>query len=171
MFKSKWIMALALAACAFLLVTPVNAKNKVTKPFKIQGTAIVQILSVTPPPGALFCTLAKETGEATHLGKYQAEGNGVFTLSSTGSSQGHYAKSIYTAANGDEMWVEADIYDVNTDAVAGTCAFKMKAKIIGGTGRFDGATGELDELSAIGDYDTAKGIIKFSYRASGTITF
>jgi hypothetical protein len=157
MLKSKWSIALAFLACALFLATNVNAKNNpMARPFMIKGSGIVQMLDGGK-------TLVTETGTATHLGKYTATGNGQFDS----PIHGFYEKSVYIAANGDELWLKGDAYILSFTATE--CIFTMDFEIIGGTGRFDGATGKPDPVTVTGDVSAAG--ITYSYITTGTITY
>jgi len=158
MLKSKWNMVLVLLACALLLPVTMSCKYPLKLPFAIQGNGKVQMLGGGQ-------TQVSETGIATYIGKYSAIGNGVFS----DATHGHYAKSVYTAANGDELWFTGDVSVISftTDK----CTFTMNFKIIGGTGCFDGAVGDLNPVTVTGDFDPVAGKITYSYCNKGTITF
>jgi len=147
MFKLKWIMALAILTCVILLPATANAKDQQTRPFTIRGD-----VTVTSDFATYYYAWA--TGIATHIGNYA----------------GDAPVPGLTAANGDELyWTETVIGDLS--------AFKMVFTIIGGTGRFKGASGSFSSdyvtptVNADPSHPSGGLIITFSYSASGTITY
>lgn len=132
----------------------------VTVPMHISGGYLV--VSETAPPPAPCQVLLDATieGTATHLGHFTGVGSTCVLAGwppaadaappFTPPGPPPYATVLFsnprwtlTAANGDELWLEA------RDAVAvfsltdGSARARGVHGIIGGTGRFDGATGEL----------------------------
>ena len=97
----------------------------VARPFKgsAQGYITAQI-----PPNGLFLEMS---GQATHLGEFTREEYAY--LGADGSVVGTI---VFTAANGDELWVVIDGAFTSATDVEGLYI------IAGGTGRFQGATGE-----------------------------
>ena len=93
------------------------------------------------------------TGHATHLGLFTADaslfphGDGKFSATVT-----------FTAANGDQLFLIAEGAFTSPTSVVGT------ATITGGTGRFEGATGDADfmDITSIVLVDqTFEGTIQF----------
>jgi hypothetical protein len=146
MLKSRWNIALVLAACALLLPATLSAKKQVTRPFAIRGDVTV----------ILAPYYASATGVATHIGKY----------SSSAEVQG---KAILIAANGDELYWDETVSDV-TYPEPGKMSFTMVFTITGGTGRFAGASGSFGPVTVTVDLSTYP-VLYFSYSASGTITY
>jgi hypothetical protein len=97
----------------------------VARPFKgwAEGYITAQI-----PPNGLFLEMS---GGATHLGKFTREEYAY--LGADGSVTGTI---VFTAASGDELWVEIDGAFTSATDVEG------RYIITGGTGRFRYATGE-----------------------------
>ena len=98
-------------------------------------------------------------GEATHLGHWTNTGTIAFdpidpvTLVASGDV-------TFVAANGDELWMEFDgVLDLTTGLGTGTFV------IVGGTGRFAGATG-LTDLEIIQAPDG-----RFAFTLDGTIDY
>jgi hypothetical protein len=100
-------------------------EQPVVRPFK--GAAQGYITGQVPPNG-LFLEME---GEATHLGHFTREEYAY--LGPDGSVTGSI---IFTAANGDELWVAIDGAFASVTDVVG------RYIIVGGTGRFHAATGE-----------------------------
>jgi hypothetical protein len=113
-------------ACALGLPGLISAgDNPVAQPFK--GSAQGYITSQIPPNG-LFLEMS---GQATHLGYFTREEYAY--IGADGSVVGTI---VFTAANGDELWVEIDGMFTSANDVEGRYIIR------GGTGRFQNATGE-----------------------------
>ena len=97
------------------------------RPFK--GYAQGYITAQIPPNGLLL----EMSGEATHLGHFTRKEHAY--LGPDGSVTGSI---VFTAANGDELWVVIDGAFTSATDVEG------RYIIAGGTGRFAHATGEAD---------------------------
>ena len=80
------------------------------------------------PPNGLFLEMS---GKATHLGNFTRE-----EFAFIGADGSVVGTIVFTAANGDELWVEIDGAFTSANDVEGLYI------ITGGTGRFSGATGE-----------------------------
>ena len=106
-------------------VAPRRPARGVARPFKgsAQGYITAQI-----PPNGLFLEMS---GQATDLGQFTREEYAY--LGPDGSVVGTIT---FTAANGDELWVEIDGAFTSATDVEGLYI------IIGGTGRFQNATGQ-----------------------------
>jgi hypothetical protein len=107
-------------------------------------------LTAVEPDGTLRYS---GTGNATHLGLFTADaslfpqGDGAFS-----------ATAVFTAANGDQLFFIAEGEFTSPTTVLGT------ATITGGTGRFEGATGEvvfMDVTSIVHVDQTFEGTIRF----------
>ena len=97
----------------------------VARPFKgsAQGYITAQI-----PPNGLFLEMS---GQATTLGQFTREEYAF--IGPDGSVVGTI---VFTAANGDQLWVEIDGAFTSATDVEGLYT------VTGGTGRFEGATGQ-----------------------------
>jgi hypothetical protein len=124
---------LALAVVAILGLTgPVAAGEQV--PFKgsFEGDVTVR------PAPPLLSVLVDATGNATHLGQFTLD-IPHFVNPANGTAIGTYE---FTAANGDTLI--AEFHGVATPtAMPGVLYIEETATIIGGTGRFAGATGSF----------------------------
>ena len=122
--------------------------NPQPRPFKgyAEGFITGQI-----PPNGLFLEMA---GQATHLGNYTREEYAY--LGAGGSVTGTI---IFTAANGDELWVEIDGAFTSATDVEGFYY------IVGGTGRFQGATGQAHFQAFTPDFHYAEVVF------DGTVTY
>lgn len=114
---------IVLVATGLLTVTArVSAEER---PHKSRGTA--QFVSPTDFIGS---------GEATHLGRYAEAGSARFSPTADPSVLRIDARSVYTAANGDQLHATiSGRLDLQTGAITATVIYA------GGTGRFDDAGG------------------------------
>jgi len=132
-------------------------------PWLIQAT--VATTPAPPPAGCLAYFTSVIEGTATHLGRFTGTGSTCITDQVapdpsppfTPAGPGPYATAQFTnprwtlvAANGDELWLEAP-EAVGVFSLA-NMAFKAQGRqvIVGGTGRFDNATGEA-QVGALND--------------------
>jgi hypothetical protein len=102
-----------------------DGHGPVARPFKGWATGYI---TAQIPPNGLFLEMS---GRATHLGNFTREEYAY--LGADGSVTGTI---VFTAANGDELWVEIDGAFTSATDVEGLYI------ITGGTGRFRCATGE-----------------------------
>jgi hypothetical protein len=107
-----------------------------------------------PPPGrcpddpAFGNVFWIDTGEGTHLGKYRAEcddctyapGAGVPTFFVDG-------RCTVTAANGDQVFATYEGQDTQHNAEV--ISWTAEAEVIGGTGRFEGISGNVTETATV----------------------
>ena len=126
-------------AIIFLLLgsIPVSA---VERPFALNGSGVVTL--ITDESGNLVGALPTGSGTATHLGQWTVTGavkytpvNGV--LKSSGDA-------TLTASNGDKLNFQID---GTLDPVAGVDQGLFH--FVGGTGRFEGASGDANFLVSI----------------------
>lgn len=138
-----------LSACLMLLVgvaAPVGAKSE-PDPQNFAGTASgpLEFLGTQPPrvcPLGITTTVTSIPGRARHLGR--------MSLSSEHCAGfGHLTGGAMTmvAANGDEVFIE---YTVDAPMVP-MAAFTVDVNgtIVGGTGRFDGASGHVEMTGSV----------------------
>src|SRR5215218_5991459 len=134
------VVGVLAVASALALPGPLCAGDgPVARPF--QGSAQGYITAQIPPNG-LFLEMS---GHATHLGHFTREEYAY--LGADGSVVGTI---VFTAANGDELWVEIDGAFTSATDVEG------RYIITGGTGRFQGATGEADFQAYTPDFHYAE---------------
>jgi hypothetical protein len=125
----------------------------VERPFKLQGTTAV-IGNPFAPEGAVM----EGNGTATHLGHWTNAGP-IFFDGSGGPSFPATGIAHFTAANGDQLEV------LLTGAIDASLVATATYHIVGGTGRFAGASGYGDFLAEPNPNGT------LSYRATGTIDY
>lgn len=102
-----------------------------------QGSFTLQSHSVFEPPITLVIT-GTEEGTATHLGRFTATSEDrVNTTNNTASGTFNF-----TAANGDQLWTTT-VGTENEFVPPNVSKVTAAATIVGGTGRFAGASGHL----------------------------
>ena len=140
-----------MAAAALLGASPatVGADPAVPVPFKGRAE---YTLTYAAPDGSVL--VYNGTGHATHLGLFTADAS----LFPHGDGSRFSATATFTAANGDQLFLIAEGAFTSPTSVVGT------ATITGGTGRFEGATGDADfmDITSIVLVDqTFEGTIRF----------
>jgi hypothetical protein len=139
------VLTLVLATAA-----PVAARSDTERPFKgtAAGYGMVQPDGSCPvlPDGAKLRSVFAATGQATHLGKFELDYYNCTPL-------GSYIEGVemtFLAANGDKIFATYEAYDVPPAGLDPTLLeITYDFAIIGGTGRFDGATGGGQMMAAI----------------------
>lgn len=142
--------------------------NAVTRPVRIT----LEGIDNADGPGGTF------TGIMTHLGKitgvgglgeiYDVQGN-VFKFRTLPGE-----KDIIYAANGDEVWAATEdmIITFNSET---TAVYTQLINFIGGTGRFEGASGFLEiengTLEIVGVKTNGDPLIRTSHVGNGEITY
>ena len=122
-FVSRCPFALVLAAFAVLALSASSQAED--RPHKSGGTA--QFVNANDFVGV---------GKATHLGHYDEVGSAQFSPTADPTVFQIDAWSIYTAANGDQLYA---IFTGNLNGLTGTITATVT--YVGGTGRFDDASG------------------------------
>ena len=128
-----------LVVMLFLLLgtVPVSA---VERPFALRGTGVATL--ITDESGHLVGAIPTGSGTATHLGQWTVTGNVKYTpvdgvLKSSG-------EATITASDGDKLQI---VIDGILDPVA--AMDQGVFHIVGGTGRFEGATGDANFVVSI----------------------
>jgi hypothetical protein len=138
-------VSVALAVLAVFALAGLAAAEKQV-PFKGNLDGVVTRTPLDPPFAAV---LVEATGTATHLGHFALEIPHVVNIV-TRTAAGSYQ---FTAANGDTVYAEFTGQATPTET-PGVLYIEETATIVGGTGRFTGATGSF---TAERWYDTAAG--------------
>ena len=120
-FQGPFAFVLAVFA-VFALSAPTQAGER---PHNSRGTA--QFVNANDFVG---------TGKATHLGRYNEVGSAHFSPTADPTVFQIDAWSIYTAANGDQLFA---VFTGNLNGLTG--AITATATYVGGTGRFTDASG------------------------------
>ncbi len=132
------ITVVVLLSSAIFFLVPCAAGDPVTKPVKITWTGILySFTSSESCPAGTFQSINIAKGLSTLYG--ESDWLGVYCLrfasatSITGSGWG-----ILTAANGDQVHA---LIDVTVDLSKNPVEWSETEFIVGGTGKFEGATG------------------------------
>lgn len=115
--------------------------SKVPVPFKVKIEGLVTIFPITPGTGT---ALIEGSGTGTYIGLYTSISTNNYAL--TSATSGNFTDGIHTviAANGDELYASyTGSWIVNSE---GLYEYTMYMEFTGGTGRFEGLTGELTML-------------------------
>ena len=108
----------------------------VERPFALHGSGVATL--ITDPSGLPIGAVATGSGTATHLGQWTVIGNPKYTPDSNGVLHSS-GEATLTAANGDKLQIQIDgILDPVTGVDQGVFYF------LGGTGRFEGASGSAN---------------------------
>lgn len=135
--------------------TDMAAAGEAVLPWRISAT--VATTPANPPSGCLVYFTSVIEGRATHLGEFTGTGSTCVTgviqpdpdppflpAGPPPYFTGHFTNPLWTltSSNGDELWLES----VEAVAVISLTDNSLRAvgrqRILGGTGRFAGATGE-----------------------------
>ena len=119
----------------FLLLgtIPVSAAER---PFALSGSGVATL--ITNEAGMPIGNIPTGSGTATHLGQWTVTGNVKYTPDANGVLHSSGDATI-TAANGDKVQIQIEGV---LDPVAGMDQGLFH--IVGGTGRFEGATGDAN---------------------------
>jgi hypothetical protein len=131
--KMHGISFLAASLVALVLTGPARAGQMV--PFKGTSSGVVTATGFDPVTGTAYTHVAGE-GVATHLGRFTVEADVAVDVA-TGIPTGAWT---LTAANGDMLFMDMGGHGI--DATHGFGAFT----VVGGTGRFQGATGYYEQI-------------------------
>ena len=124
----------------FLLLVTISA-SAVERPFALSGAGVATL--ITDDAGNLIGATPTGSGTATHLGRWTVAGNVNYTPDNNGVLRSNGVATI-TAANGDTLQVQIDGI-LDPVAAVDQGVFRM----VGGTGRFAGATGEAKFVVSI----------------------
>jgi hypothetical protein len=129
-----------LALIPFLLLATVPTQA-VERPFALKGAGVATL--ITDGAGHLIGAVPTGSGTATYLGEWTVAGTVSYTPDNNGVLHSSGDATI-TAANGDKLQVQIDgILDPVAAMDQGVFRF------VGGTGRFEGATGEANFVVSI----------------------
>lgn len=138
-------------------------------PFELEGAGGPADPSELNIPQALDCDLDggfiprgnEATGTATHLGRFRSEHQQCVNFATFEFEDGFV---VYHAANGDDLWASFGDGQLTWVAPAILGYDDQPVVVVGGTGRFDGATGLL---SGGGRIDVRDG--SFTFWARGYV--
>jgi len=143
--KPSLLFAFIAAGCmentptAQRLASPDNAERSATpspvsRPFS--GTCELTFTPAPFPPPPTFVSTDDGTCQFSQLGK--TDFHGVQTINFVAGTQ--TGQRTFTAANGDVLRLEHS--GTSVPAGPGLIAFQATARVVGGTGRFENATGQ-----------------------------
>ena len=138
--KLRYSILIMMALFLSLATTSAIAKDKNPHPRPFSGSVIGQAefpengncLDVT---GAWWQTLSVAVGELTHMGRSEYFSSHCSTVDGSALAGG---EATIVAANGDELWIA---YSGTTIAPPPIITISLENIVLGGTGRFEGATG------------------------------
>ena len=132
------IRTLMLTLLMLLGTIPASA---VERPFALRGTGVATL--ITDGSGHLIGAIPTGSGTATHLGQWTVAGTVHYTPDSNGVLHSS-GDATLTASDGDKLQIQIDgILDPMAGVDQGVFRF------VGGTGRFEGATGESNFVVSI----------------------
>jgi hypothetical protein len=162
MKKSVFIRGLAtLAVCSLALPVIASLKQPVERPLKASGS----VVAIVNPDGSFVTdeTSGSSVGRSTLTGPFTATGSG-------NAWTGDWSLTM-TTPNGDQVFGRS---------VPGAPApgVPLEFRFTGGTGRFEGAYGEMtyliSDLSIVPNLDDPTGttvILSYTWEGTGTITY
>ena len=119
----------------FLLLGTIPA-SAVERPFALNGAGVATL--ITDGSGNPVGAIATGSGTATHMGRWTVNGNVTYTPDSNGVLHSG-GEATLNASDGDKLRIQIDGI---LDPVAGVDQGIFH--IVGGTGRFEGATGDAN---------------------------
>jgi hypothetical protein len=150
--KRKFLFVLTLVlAATFSMAVAVAGDNAKGRPFKgsMSGEATFDFASgaCLDVTGAPWQTIGYMAGKLSHLGKSEWFVSHCSTLD---GSQLVNGEGVLVAANGDEIWLTytADLISPFTPPPV-VLLYDQTNIVVGGTGRFEGASGEFKSLIAV----------------------
>lgn len=150
----------ALAAVLAMLTLSVPATAGEQVPFKGQSSGVVKTVGFDPVAGIVYVH-GEGTGTATHLGYFTVTGDVQIHLPAPGIVLGTYT---LTAANGDKIFLTMGGRGI--DSTHGLGNFL----VIGGTGRFQGATGNYQQIITFAAGDPSTAAVAYTEVFEGTIS-
>jgi hypothetical protein len=133
------------ASLALVLITSVFAPTAVQAgqqvPFRAAWEADLTITPLVPP---LVAVAGLGTGRAQHLGRFTAASIAEEVNLDTGEGDAAYR---FTAANGDEVLVDFAFTALPTSP--GVYSIQGVWQVVGGTGRFEDASGSGDYVGEV----------------------
>ena len=129
----------------------------VERPFALNGSGVAAF--ITDDAGNIIGANVTASGTATHLGRWTTVGTVTFTPDN-GVLRSH-AEVTLTAANGDKL---ESVLDGALDPATGTDHGILR--FVGGTGRFQGASGSCDFVVTLNPLTGG-----FEFTSVGSINF
>jgi len=154
-----WFSVLVAVLAALTLSAPAMAAGQQV-PFKGRSSGVVTVTNIAYP---FVTTRVVGEGEATHLGHFTLTAEAVVDVSLPGAP----AAGSWTliAANGDQLSVT--FVAIGIDPTHGHGDFT----VVGGTGRFQGATGSYTQLITFATPPGSSPSTAYTDMLEGTISF
>ncbi|HJT28358.1 MAG TPA: hypothetical protein VJ784_13185, partial [Pyrinomonadaceae bacterium] len=126
----------ALMLMIFMFAGTTIPVSAVERPFALSGTGVATL--ITDESGAPIGAIPTGSGTATHLGQWTVSGNVKYTRDENGMFHSSGEASLI-ASNGDRL-------NFQIEGILDTTAFVDQGvfRFVGGTGRFENATGEAN---------------------------
>jgi hypothetical protein len=122
-----------------LLLQPLGAIADGQVPFRgFWNTRHTDTIDFDPSVGPVIRVEVTGTGKCSHLGAAECQSTDQVAVLATGGITATYT---YTAANGDTLLLTAESQTVALDPIVGRISFEGTFEVLGGTGRFAGASG------------------------------
>jgi hypothetical protein len=153
--------ALAAVLAALTMSAPATAREQV--PFKGQSSGVATTVGFDPVAGIVYVH-GEATGTATHLGYFTFTGNVEIHLSAGNPFGIVLGTATITAANGDKLFLTSGGVGIDTTHGLGTFT------VVGGTGRFQGATGTYQQIITFAATGIVEGSIAYTEVLEGTIS-
>lgn len=113
-------------------------------------------------------SLGSMTGEVSHFGRTTYESSHCSTPDGQNLLLG---EATLTAANGDEVWLSYTAELVSPFEIPGTLVYLVENVVVGGTGRFEGASGEILFLTFVTFEDLTAMSVPVDHEIFGSITY
>lgn len=163
---------LVLLVASFSVTAVGNGDNPKPRPFKgsMSGEATFDFASGAcgDVTGAPWQTLSYLTGDLSHLGESEWFTSHCTTLDGTQLVNG---EATLVAANGDEIWMTYTAELISPFIVPGVLVYAQENIVVGGNGRFEGASGEFLTLVAVTIDDLTALTTPVSGDFAGTISY
>jgi hypothetical protein len=163
---------LVLLVACFSVTAVGNGDNPKPRPFKgsMSGEATFDFVSgaCSDVTGAPWQTLSYLTGDLSHLGESEWFTSHCSTLDGQQLVNG---EATLVAANGDEIWMTYTADLIPPLIIPGTVMYIQDNVVVGGTGRFEGASGKFLTLVAVTIDDPTALTTPVSGDFAGTISY
>ena len=163
---------LVLLVACFSVTAVGNGDNPKPRPFKgsMSGEATFDFVSgaCLDVTGAPWQTLSYLTGDLSHLGESEWFTSHCATLDGQQLVNG---EATLVAANGDEIWMTYTAELISPFILPGVLLYAQENIVVGGNGRFEGASGEFLTLVAVTIDDLTAPTTPVSGDFAGTISY
>jgi len=154
-----WFSILVALLAALTLSGPAMAAGTPV-PFKGRSSGVVTAVGFDPVAGIAYTHVAGQ-GQATHLGHFTVSADVAVDVA-TGNARGTWT---LTAANGDMLFLAMGGHGIDETHGFGTFT------VVGGTGRFQGATGSYEQIISFAVPLGTSDSIPYTDVLEGTISF